>query len=63
MKESDNTKNLGSIVIPKVRGVPKSLLRVSTLKETEDIIVSLPCARGHSRYEISYNHTEINFEI
>ena len=25
MKESDNTKNLGSIVIPKARGVPKSL--------------------------------------
>ena len=43
MKESDNTKNLGSIVIPKTRGVPQSLFRVSTLKETEDIIVSLHC--------------------
>ena len=43
MKESDNTKNLGSIVIPKARGVPKSLFRVSTLKETEDISVSLLC--------------------
>ena len=43
MKESDNTKNLGSIVIPKARGVLNSLFRVSTLKETEDISVSLPC--------------------
>ena len=43
MQESDNTKNLDSIVIPKARGVPKSLFRVSTPKETEDISVSLPC--------------------
>ena len=43
MKESDNTKNLGSIVISKAKGVPKSLFHVSTLKETEDISVSLPC--------------------
>ena len=43
MNESDNTKNLGSIVIPKARGVPKSLFHVSTLKETEDISISLPC--------------------
>ena len=45
MKESDNAKNLGSIVIPKARGVPKSLFGVSTLKETENIsvAVSLPC--------------------
>ena len=40
MKGSDNTKNLGSI---KERGVPNSLSRVSTPKETEDISVSLPC--------------------
>ena len=43
MKESDNTKNLGSIMIPKARGVPQSLFRVSTPKETENISVSLPC--------------------
>ena len=30
-------------MIPKARGVPKSLFRVSTLKETKDINVSLPC--------------------
>ena len=50
MKESDNTKNLGSTVIPKARGVPKSLFRVSTLKETEDISVSLPCVRRAVHY-------------
>ena len=50
MKESDNTKNLGNIVIPKARGVPKSLFRVSTLKETEDISVSLPCVRRAVHY-------------
>ena len=50
MKESDNTKNLGSIVIPKARGVPKSLCRFSTLKETEDISVSLPCIRRAVHY-------------
>ena len=43
MKRSDNTKNLGSMVIPKARGVPKSLSRVSTPKEMENISVSLPC--------------------
>ena len=43
MKESDNTKNLDSIMFPKARGVPKSLFHVSTLTETEDISVSLPC--------------------
>ena len=43
MKRSDNTKNLGNIVIPKARGVPNSLSRVSTSKETEDISYSLPC--------------------
>ena len=43
MKESDNTKRLGSIVIPKARGVPKSLFCVSTLKETEVISISVPC--------------------
>ena len=43
MKENGNTKHLGGIVIPKARGVPKSLFIVSTLKETEDISVSLPC--------------------
>ena len=43
MKESDNTKNFGSIVIPKARGIPKSLFRVSTPKETEDISIILPC--------------------
>ena len=37
MKKSDTTENLGSIVISKARGVPKSLFRVSTPKETEDI--------------------------
>jgi len=35
--------NGGSIMIPKARGVPKSLFRVSTLKETEYMTVSLPC--------------------
>ena len=50
MKESDNTKNLGSIVIPKARGVPKSLFRVNTLKETEDISISLPCVRQAVHY-------------
>ena len=39
MKESDNTKNLGSIVIPKARGVPKSLFRVST--QTTSALVCL----------------------
>ena len=43
MKGSDNTKNFGSIVIPKARGVPKPLSHVSTPKETEDISYSLPC--------------------
>ena len=43
MKESDNTENLGSIVIPKARGVPNSLFHVSTLKETKDISIGLPC--------------------
>ena len=50
MKESDNTKNLGSTMIPKARGVPNSLFRVSTLKETEDISVSLPCVRRVVHY-------------
>ena len=43
MKNSDITNNLGNIMIPKARGVPKSLFRVSTPKEMEDIITSLPC--------------------
>ena len=53
MKESDNTKNLGSIVIPKARGIPKSLFRISTPKETEDISVSLPCV-GRAAIAFSY---------
>ena len=56
MKESDNTKNLGSIVIPKARGVPKSLFRVSTLKETEDISVSLPCV-GRAVHYCLFSHS------
>ena len=50
MKQSDNTKNLGNIVILKARGVPKSLFRVSTLKETDDISVSLLCVRRTVHY-------------
>ena len=41
MKESDNTKTFGSIMIPKARGVPKYLFRVSTPKEMEYISISL----------------------
>ena len=52
MKESDNITNLGSIVIPKARGVPKSLFRVSTLNETEDISISLPCVRRAVHYRL-----------
>ena len=52
MKESDNTTNLGSIVIPEARGIPKSLFRVSTLKETEDISVSLPCVGRAVHYRV-----------
>ena len=54
MKESDKTKNLGSVVIPKARGVPKSLFHVSTLKETEGISVSLPCIRRAVHYRFSH---------
>ena len=43
MKESDNTNHLGSIVIPKARGVPNFLFRVSTPNETEDISIILLC--------------------
>ena len=50
MKESDNTKNLGSIVIQKAREAPKSLFHVSSLNETEDISVSLPCIRRAVHY-------------
>jgi len=43
VKEGANGKNLDCIIIPKARGVPKSLFRISTSKETEDMTVSLPC--------------------
>jgi len=43
VKEGANGKNLGSITLPKARGVPKSLFRVSIPKETEDMTASLPC--------------------
>ena len=43
MKESDNAKNLDSIVIFQARRGHKSLFCVSTPKETEDMHVSLPC--------------------
>ena len=43
MKQSDNIKTLGSIVIPKARGVSISLFRVSTPKETEFMSVGLLC--------------------
>ena len=56
MKESDNTNNLGSIMIPKASGIPKSLFRVSTLKETEDISVSLPCVRRAVHYRF-FSHS------
>ena len=42
MKEGDNGKNLGSIVIHKARGDQKSLFHVSTPKVTEDMSNSLP---------------------
>ena len=41
MKEGANGRNLGSIMIPTVRRVQKSLFRVSTPNETEDMSVSL----------------------
>ena len=43
MKEGGNGKNLGSIMIPKARGVGKSLFRASTPKKTEGMSVSLHC--------------------
>ena len=45
MKKGGNSKNLGSIVIPKARGARKYLFCVSAHKETEDMSVSLPCIR------------------
>ena len=42
MNEGDNSKNYGSMVIPKARGVRKPLFRVSTPKEREDMSISLP---------------------
>ena len=58
MKESDNTKNL---VIPKARGVPKSLFRVSTLKETEDISISLPVL--DKRFIINFSHVRLPLPV
>ena len=43
MTKSDNGSKLVSIVIPKARGVQKSLFRVGTPKEMEDMSISLPC--------------------
>ena len=40
MKEGANGRNFGSIMIPKARGVQKSLFRVSTPNETEDMSIS-----------------------
>jgi len=42
MKKGANKINYGSTVIPKVRGIRKSLFRVSTVKETKDTGVCLP---------------------
>ena len=42
MKKGGNSKYLGTIVIPKARGVWKSLFRVSAPKKTEDVSISLP---------------------
>ena len=42
VKEGGNGKYLGTIMIPKARGVWKSLICVSAPKETEDVSVSLP---------------------
>ena len=43
MKEGDKHINLVASWPPKARGVPKSLFRVITPKEMEDMSVSLPC--------------------
>ena len=43
MKEGDNGKTLDSTIVPKAKGVRKSLFCVSTPKEAEDMSVSLPC--------------------
>ena len=42
MKKGDDSKNYGSIMIPKARGARKSLFYVSTLKKREDMSISLP---------------------
>ena len=42
MKEGNNSKNYGSIVIPKAREIQTSLFCVSTPREREDTRVSLP---------------------
>ena len=54
MKKSDNTKNLGSIVIPKARGVPKSLF-VSVLSRRQKISV-LVCLALDVRFTIAFSH-------
>ena len=59
MKESDNSTNYGSIMIPKARGVRKSLFRVSTSKEREAMNISLPYVGRviHHRFSLSYVFT------
>ena len=42
MKEGDNSKHYGIIVIPKARVIQISLFRVSTPKEREDMSIRLP---------------------
>ena len=41
MKKDSNNKNYGNIVIPKARGARKSLFRVGSPNEGEDIIICL----------------------
>ena len=57
MKESDNTKNFGSIVIPKARGVPKSCF-VSVLSRRQKIS-ALVCLALDKRFTITFSHVRL----
>ena len=50
MKEGANGKNLDSIVIPKARGVFKSLFHFCIPKETKRMSISLPCVGQADHY-------------
>ena len=50
MTESDSSKSYGSIMIPKAREIRKSLFRISTPKEREDLSISLPYVGQAVRY-------------